>query len=122
MQYQKVSIQTPGGQIAPLDGAGKPLSFGGTGQDDLLTLQLALSQDTRNNFAEPSSGEAIRLGVDRSIPIGSANISLTKLRGSYTKFVPVRLTNFDRGAQTLVFNVQSGTVLGDLPPNSPRQD
>ena len=116
IQYQKVSLQTPGGQIAPLDAAGKQLSFSSTGQDDLLTLQLTLSQDTRNNFAEPTSGEVMRLGVDRSIPIGSANISLTKLRGSYTKYVPVQLTNFDRGAQALVFNVQSGTVLGDLPP------
>ena len=116
VQYQKVSLQTPGGQIAPRDAAGKQLSFSSTGQDDLLTLQLALSQDTRNNFGEPSSGEVTRLGVDRSIPIGSANISLTKLRGSYTKFIPVQLTNFEKGAQALVFNIQSGTVLGDLPP------
>ncbi len=116
VQYQKVSIQTPSGQIAPTDASGQPLSFSGRGQDDLLTLQLALSQDTRNNFTEPSSGEAIRLGLDRSIPIGNAQISLTKLRGSYTKFIPVQLTNFDKGTQALVFNLQSGTVIGDLPP------
>jgi outer membrane protein insertion porin family len=116
VQYQKVSIQTPGGQIAPTDAAGKPLSFSSTGQDDLLTLQLSLSQDSRDNFLDPSSGEAIRLGVDRSIPIGNAQISMTKLRGSYTKYFPVQLTNFDKGSQALVFNVQSGTVLGDLPP------
>jgi outer membrane protein insertion porin family len=116
VQYQRVSVQTPGGQIAPTDAAGKPLSFSGTGQDDLLTLQLGLSQDSRNNYADPTSGEVMRLGVDRSIPIGNAQISMTKLRGSYTKYVPVQLTNFDKGAQAFVFNVQSGTVLGDLPP------
>ncbi len=116
VQYQKVSIQTPGGQIAPTDAAGNPLSFSGTGQDDLLMLQLGLSQDSRNNLAETTSGEVMRIGVDRSIPIGNAKISMTKLRGSYTKYVPVQLTNFDKGAQAFVFNVQSGTVLGDLPP------
>jgi outer membrane protein insertion porin family len=116
VQYQKVSIQTPSGQIAPTDAAGKALSFSGTGQDDLLTLQLSLSRDSRDNFLDASSGEAIRLGVDRSIPIGNAQISMTKLRGSYTKYIPVALTNFDKGSQALVFNLQSGTVLGDLPP------
>ncbi len=116
VQYQKISIQTPGGQIAPLDAAGKQISFSNTGQDDLLTLQLGLSQDSRNSSADPTSGEVMRLGVDRSIPIGNAQISMTKLRGSYTRFVPVELTNFDKGAQAFVFNIQSGTVFGNLPP------
>jgi outer membrane protein insertion porin family len=119
-QYQKVSIQNSSGEIAPVDAAGKKLSFSGTGQDDLLTVQLALSKDSRNNSADPSSGEVTRFGVDRSIPIGNAQISMTKLRGSYTKYVPVQLTNFGGGAspnaQSIVLNVQSGTVLGDLPP------
>jgi outer membrane protein insertion porin family len=116
VQYQKVSIQTPSGQISPTDAAGKPLSFSGTGQDDLLTLQLSLSQDSRDNFLDPSSGDVMRLGVDRSIPIGNAQISMTKLRGSYTKYLPVKLTNFDKGTQAFVVNIQSGTILGDLPP------
>lgn len=116
LNYQKVSIQTPSGQIAPTDAAGKSLSFSNSGQDDLFTVQLALSQDSRNSLAEPSSGEVVRLGIDRSIPVGNAPISMTKLRGSYTKYLPVKLTNFDKGAQALVFNLQTGTVFGDLPP------
>jgi outer membrane protein insertion porin family len=124
VEYQKVSVQNPAGQITPTDAAGKTLSFSGSGQDDLLMVQLGLSKDSRNNFFDPSSGDVLRLGVDQSIPVGNANIGMTRLRGSYTTYVPVQLVNFVggaspteiRGAQALVFNVQGGTVLGDLPP------
>ncbi len=116
VEYQKVSIQNSAGQTTPTDAAGKTLSFSGSGQDDLLMVQLGLSKDSRNNFFDPSNGDVLRLGVDQSIPLGNANIGLTRLRGSYTTYVPVQLVNFDKGAQALVFNVQGGTVLGDLPP------
>lgn len=54
--------------------------------------------------------------MDQSIPIGKGNIFLTRLRGSYSQYIPVNFTNFAKGAETLAFNVQGGTVLGDLPP------
>jgi outer membrane protein insertion porin family len=38
------------------------------------------------------------------------------VRGSYSQYVPVSFTNFTKGPQTLAFNIQAGTVLGDLPP------
>jgi outer membrane protein insertion porin family len=116
VQYQRVSLQDASGNGAVLDTAGKPLSISGTGQDDLLTLQLGLSQDLRNNFAEPTQGSLLRLGLDQAIPVGSGNISLTRVRGSYTQYVPVSLVNFDKGAQAFVFNVQGGTILGNAPP------
>jgi outer membrane protein insertion porin family len=48
--------------------------------------------------------------------VGTGSINLTRLRGSYTQYVPVSLVNFDKGSQAFVFNVQGGTVLGDIPP------
>ncbi|MEO1560753.1 MAG: BamA/TamA family outer membrane protein, partial [Cyanobacteria bacterium J06632_19] len=48
--------------------------------------------------------------------IGQGTIAMTKLRGSYSQYIPVDLTNFTKGAETLAFNFQAGTVLGDLPP------
>ncbi len=116
VQYQKVQIQDGAGANAILDTAGKPLSFSGTGQDDLLMVQLGLSLDQRNNFSDPTSGSLLRLGLDQSIPVGSGNILMTRLRGSYTQYVPVSLVNFDKGAQAFVFNVQGGTIIGDAPP------
>ncbi len=116
VQYQKISLQDAIGNGAVLDTAGKPLTASGTGQDDLLTLQLGISQDLRNNFAEPTQGSLLKLGLDQAVPIGSGNISLTRVRGSYTQYVPVSLVNFDKGAQAFVFNVQGGTILGNAPP------
>ncbi len=116
VQYQKVSIQNSSGNGAALDAAGRQLTASGTSQDDLLLLQLGLSQDLRNNFAEPTQGSLLRLGLDQAGPVGSGSISLTRVRGSYTQYVPVSLVNFDKGAQALVLNVQGGTILGNVPP------
>jgi outer membrane protein insertion porin family len=41
---------------------------------------------------------------------------MTKVRGSFTQYVPVKLINFSPGSQSLLFNIQGGTILGDLPP------
>ncbi|RCJ15981.1 hypothetical protein A6S26_06715 [Nostoc sp. ATCC 43529] len=93
-----------------------PLSFSGTGQDDLLLLQLGAQRDLRNNPLQPTSGSYLRFGIDQSVPIGQGNILLTRLRGSYSQYFPVQLIRLSKGAQTLAFNLQAGTVLGDLPP------
>ena len=87
-----------------------------TGEDDLFLVKLGASRDKRNNPLQPTKGSFLRLGVDQSVPIGQGTIAMTKLRGSYSQYIPVDLTNFSKGAETLAFNVQAGTVLGDLPP------
>ena len=79
-------------------------------------VQLGLTQDLRNSFTDPSQGSLLKLGVDQSIPVGVGKISMTRARASFTNYTPVKLINLSPGAQSLVFNVQGGTVLGDLPP------
>ncbi|MBD2207756.1 BamA/TamA family outer membrane protein [Calothrix sp. FACHB-1219] len=93
-----------------------PLTQSGSGDDDLLLFQLGAQRDRRNNPLQPTSGSYLRFGVDQSVPIGQGNIFLTRLRGSYSQYVPVRLISIGKGPQTLAFNLQGGTVLGDLPP------
>jgi outer membrane protein insertion porin family len=125
-QYQRVSARDADGDIrrtgAVFDDNGNrisgeiPLSFSGSGEDDLLLLQLGAQRDLRNNPLQPTSGSYLRFGVDQSVPVGQGNILLTRLRGSYSKYLPVQLINLSKGAQTLAFNVQAGTILGDLPP------
>jgi outer membrane protein insertion porin family len=116
VQYQKVAVQDASGANATVDGAGKPLTFSGTGQDDLLMVQLGVSQDLRNSFVDPTQGSLLRVGLDQSVPVGSGNILMTRVTGSYTQYVPVSFLNLDKGSQALVFSVKGGTIFGDLPP------
>jgi outer membrane protein insertion porin family len=117
VQYQRVAIQdVNGGGIVPKDTLGGDLSFSKTGQDDLFMVQLGITQDLRNNFTDPTQGTLLKLGLDQSIPLGLGNIFMTRARASFTNYTPVKLINFTPGSQALVFNVQGGTILGDLPP------
>ena len=116
LQYQRVSIRDSDGELSPEDELGNLLSFSEDGSDDLFTVQLGAVRDQRNNALRPTSGSLIRLGVEQSIPIGGGSILLTRLRGSYSYYIPVQFTNFTEGPQALAFNLQAGTVLGDLPP------
>jgi outer membrane protein insertion porin family len=115
VEYQGVSVQDAGGSVALRDTANKPLTFSGTSRDDLLMVQLGLSQDTRNSFFNPNQGSLLRLGVDQSVPVGSGSISMTRLRGNYTQYIPIALFG-SSPKQSLSFNIQGGTVVGDLPP------
>ncbi|GAB1540982.1 BamA/TamA family outer membrane protein [Scytonema sp. NUACC21] len=121
LQYQRVTIRDSDGDtrsVGRLEGTNEfvELSESGEGRDDLLLVQLGLARDLRNNPLQPTSGSFLRFGVDQSVPIGLGTILLTRLRGSYSQYLPVNFTNFTKGPETLAFNVQAGTILGDLPP------
>ncbi|MGM3308841.1 BamA/TamA family outer membrane protein [Anabaena sp. WFMT] len=126
LQYQRISGRDADGNLrkqgAIFDDDGNiispliPLTQSATGEDDLLLLQLGAQRDRRNNPLQPSSGSYLRVGVDQSVPIGQGNIFLTRLRGNYSQYLPVKFLSFGKGTQTLAFNLQGGTVLGDLPP------
>ncbi|MCZ8191221.1 MAG: BamA/TamA family outer membrane protein [Microcystis sp. LE19-338.1B] len=127
--YQQVQVQNANGDIsplsAPLNGFGsQQLSFSSSGIDDLLSLNIGAIRDFRDNPLQPTSGSFLRLGLEQTIPVGSGSIFGTRVRGSYSYFIPVRFinsfnlfeTDIFKGQQSLAFNVQAGTVLGDLPP------
>jgi outer membrane protein insertion porin family len=116
LQYQQISIRDGDGDLSPEDELGNELSFSGEGKDDLLTLQLGAVRDRRNDPLRTTSGSLLRFGVEQSVPVGKGNILLNRLRGSYSQYLPVNFTNFSDGPETLAFNLQAGTVLGDLPP------
>jgi outer membrane protein insertion porin family len=126
VQYQRVSARDADGNLkktgAVFDDNGNriseeiPLTFSNKGEDDLLLLQLGAQRDLRNNPLQPTSGSYLRFGIDQSVPIGLGNIFLTRLRGSYSQYLPIKLISLSKGAQTLAFNLQAGTVFGDLPP------
>lgn len=117
LEYNRVQIQDEDGDISPVDELGNQLAFDESGEDDLFVLELDAVRDRRNNPRQPTQGSLLRLGVDQSVPLGSGNILFNRVRGSYSYFIPVDFTSFtEEGGETLAFNVQGGTVFGDLPP------
>ncbi|MGF1512812.1 MAG: BamA/TamA family outer membrane protein [Elainellaceae cyanobacterium] len=115
-QYQRVSIRDSDGGLEPEDEFGNDLSFSGDGTDDLFTLQLGAVRDRRNNPQQPTRGSLLRVGNEQSIPLGSGSILFNRLRGSYSFYVPADITGFTDGPEAFAFNVQAGTIVGDLPP------
>ncbi|MEG4285974.1 BamA/TamA family outer membrane protein [Microcoleus sp. A006_D1] len=116
LQYQRVSTADRKGRRVAEDELGNQLSFSNSGTDDLTTLQAGAVRDRRNDPVRPTSGSLLRFGVEQSIPVGSGNILLNRLRASYNFYLPVKYTNFTPGPQTLAFSFKAGTIFGDLPP------
>lgn len=127
LQYQRVSARDADGNLrkegAIFNDNGNqlsatvPLTYSGSGEDDLLLFKLGAQRDLRNNPLQPTKGSYLSFGVDQSVPIGSGSIFLTRLRGNYSYYIPVKFTGFGgKKSETLAFNIQGGTILGDLPP------
>lgn len=133
LQYQRVSIRDADGKLSRRDELGNLLSFDPSGKDDLITARLGFVRDRRNNFLTPTSGSVLSFSTEQSVPLGSGNILFNRLRANYSFYIPVRLTRLTPGcrnrplkigekpptggcSQALAFNLQGGTVLGDLPP------
>jgi outer membrane protein insertion porin family len=127
--YQQVQVQNANGDISPLSAPlngfdSQQLAFSSSGIDDILSLNFGAIRDRRDNPLQPTSGSFLRLGLVQTIPVGSGSIFGTRVRGSYSYFIPVQFinsfnlfeTDIFKGQQSLAFNVQAGTVLGDLPP------
>ncbi|MEA5564630.1 outer membrane protein assembly factor [Anabaena sp. UHCC 0399] len=113
--YTRTSIRDRQGNINSTDVQGNPLSASGTGVDDLATVSFTATKDQRDNRINPTKGSVLSLSTEQSVPIGEGNISMNRLTANYKQYVPVQLFNSQK-PQVFAFNVQAGTVLGDLPP------
>ncbi len=116
VQYQRVSIRDSDNNLSKRDSLGNNLSFSKTGVDDITTLQLGLLRDRRDNALRPTKGSLFRVGLEQSVPIGSGNIFLSRVQGSYSQYLPVKFTHFNKGPQTIALSVRGGSIFGDLPP------
>ena len=135
-QYQRVEVKNNDGEISPLSegefttvtneqgepvrepipGTQELLAVSEDGTDDLFTLRFGANRDRRNNPLQPTQGSVLRLGTEQTIPIGSGSILFNRLRAEYSQYLPINIVRFNDGPETLAFNFQAGTVLGDLPP------
>lgn len=115
LNYKRTSIRDRSGKVSRFDELGNPLSFSGTGIDDLTTISFNATKDQRDNAFNPTTGSVLSLSTEQSIPIGSGNIAMNRLQANYSQYIPVQVLN-TKDPEVLAFNVQGGTVIGDLPP------
>ncbi|AKG22380.1 BamA/TamA family outer membrane protein [Calothrix sp. 336/3] len=113
--YTRTSIRDRAGEINSVDARGNSLTLSGTGIDDLATVSLSATKDHRDNPLNPTQGYFLSLSTEQSIPLGQGNISMNRIKANYSEFRPVKLFESAQ-PQVFAFNLQAGTVLGDLPP------
>ena len=80
-----------------------------------MTVSLSATKDRRNNRFNPTEGSVLKLSTEQSLPFGQGEISMNRLQADYTQYLPVQLFKSSK-TQVFAFNVQAGTVIGDLPP------
>ncbi len=119
LNYNRVSLRDASGNVVRQDRNGNPLSFSGTGIDELVSLNFNAVRDQRNNPIDPTSGSLLSLSTEQFLPIGSGSILANRLQANYTQYVPVNILNtlkIKNEPETLALNLQGGTTIGDLPP------
>ncbi|MEG4856882.1 BamA/TamA family outer membrane protein [Microcoleus sp. K1-B6] len=119
LNYTNISTRDRNLNIARRDELGNPLTFSGSGVDELYTVSLGAILDLRDNPFNPTSGSILSLSTEQSIPLGRGNIVSNRLLANYIQYVPVTLFGISESEalpEMLAFNLQAGTVIGDLPP------
>ncbi|MEG4456234.1 BamA/TamA family outer membrane protein [Microcoleus sp. N9_A1] len=119
LNYTNISTRDRNLNIARRDELGNPLTFSGSGVDELYTVSFGAIRDRRDNPFNPTSGSILSLSTEQSIPLGRGNIVSNRLLANYIQYVPLTLLGISESEalpEMLAFNLQAGTVIGDLPP------
>ena len=118
LNYTRTSVRDESGDLAPVDELGNALTISDSGLDELVTVRFGVTQDRRVNPLNPNAGSLLSLSTEQSVPIGNGSIAMNRLRANYAEFLPINLLNTGRlsNPEVLAFNVQAGTIVGDLPP------
>lgn len=114
LQVQEVTIRDSDGDRSPQDELGNLLAANEDGTDFMASVRLGLARDRRNNPLEPTRGDRVSVSTEQVLPFDD-NVSFNRLRGSYSYYLPVDFLDLE-GSQALAFNVQAGTIIGDMPP------
>lgn len=81
ISYQTISVRNArfSSRVNSFDALGNRLTLGNDGIDSLLTLNLGVQYDTRDQKADPTQGTHLRFGFDQALPVGDAQINLSRL-------------------------------------------
>jgi outer membrane protein insertion porin family len=119
LNYTNISTRDRNLRIARRDAAGNSLTWSGTGIDELYTVSLGFTRDRQDNPFNPTKGSMLSLSTEQSIPLGQGDIVMNRLLASYIQYIPVRWIGKDDPQalpEMFAFNLQAGTVIGDLSP------
>ncbi len=114
LQVQEVTIRDADGDRTSRDALGNLLSANDEGTDFMASVRLGLARDRRNNALDPTRGDRVSFSTEQVLPFDD-NVFFNRLRGSYSYYVPVDFLDIE-GSQSLAFNLQGGTIIGDMPP------
>ena len=116
VNYQRISVRDGAfsNNRESVDELGNRVTVSDDGRDDLLTLSLTGFLDNIEGEGFAYEGTRLQFGVDQSIPVGDADILMSRLVGNVTQFIPLRIFTGEPGS--VVLNLQSGVTIGDVPP------
>jgi outer membrane protein insertion porin family len=100
LNYSRTSIRDRNGNITPVDALGNPLSFSGTGVDDLVSLSAGITRDQRNNPVNPTQGSILSFSTEQSVPVGSGNILMNQIRANYSQYTASQFVGHKRSTST----------------------
>ncbi len=109
LDYARVTLQDS-------DPLGRPLSFSGNRDDDLLSLSLGMALDRRNHPSHPTQGWVLRLGTEQALPIGAGSVSSNRLRAGFVQYFALHSQKPDPMAEVLAIRLEAATALGELRP------
>ena len=117
MSYQVVSVRegmfTP--SVSAVDELGNRVTVSDDGIDPLLTVNVATVVNALDDRSFPTAGTRLRLGLDQSIPVGDASITMSRLSANWSQYIPLNGAGDERRAHTLIVNVQGGDDSGGCP-------
>lgn len=114
--YENLSIHDGpfSGLVSPFDRVNSPLTRSPGGIDRYLMVRLGGLYQNLDDLQFPSQGQKLRFSLDQTIPVGAWPIHMTRAQLNFTHFQPLEL--WGDQPQTLVFNLQGGSIAGTPPP------
>ena len=124
LNYTRISIRDQDWRVQNIDKFGNPISLSNTGIDDLFTVSFGIALDQRNRPSNAFQGSLLSFSTEQSIPVGLGEVFMNRLRANYIQYLPLNWLGAGKIdvekdpelAEVLAFNVQAGTIIGDVIP------
>ncbi len=104
------------------------VAFNCASENTLISLKTGFSYDNLNNSFNPTDGDYLTINSEQFISVGENSPTFNRAQISYSYFVPTNLLklhkdcrlktgqNLSKCDQAFGFQVETGAIVGDLPP------